>query len=174
MDILILILLSVVMLRIAYVDYREQYIYNIDVLSGAALSIAYNFCFSAVETSMKGGVCGFAVGYVIFAVTKQVYGVEAFGFGDVLLLGVLGLFFGFPVFFHYFAITIIITGLVASCFLLYDRSAATMAVPMAPIFIGGGFSYVLSGYPTIERFVFKSCYGICYEIYGSIELLLGI
>lgn len=174
MEILILFLLSVVMLRIAYIDYREQYIYDLDLLAGAVLSLAYNVCILTVEASLKGGVCGFAVGYVMFAVTKRIYGEEAFGFGDVLLLGVIGLFFGYPVFLHYFTITIIITGFVASGFLLYDRSVAKMAVPMAPIFIGGGFSHVFTGYPTIETFVFRSCYAIYYEIYRFIELLLFV
>lgn len=174
MDIFLLFLLSAVMLRIAYIDYREQYIYDLDILAGAALSLAYNVYFFTVEGSLKGGVCGFAVGYVIFAVTKQVYGEEAFGFGDVLLLGVLGLFFGHPMFLHYFAITIILVGFVASGFLLYDRSVAKMAVPMAPIFVAGAFLHVWTGYPTIEHFIFRTCYGICHEIYGFIESLLVV
>lgn len=160
------------MLRIAYIDYKEHYIYDLDILMASVISVAYNVYFFAAGASLKGGICGFAVGYVIFAVTKQVYGEEAFGFGDVLLLGVLGLFFGFPAFLHYFAITIMLVGLVASGFLLYDKSLAKKAVPMAPIFVAGGFLHVWTNYPTVETFIFRTCYGMCHEINGLINLLV--
>ena len=90
MDIFLLVLLSGIMLKIAYLDYKEQYIYDLDVGIAGIITIAYAANSATLYSSVIGGICGFAIGYVIYAVAKMVYGEEAFGFGDVLLLGVLG------------------------------------------------------------------------------------
>ena len=165
MDIGLLLLLSVVMIKIAYIDYKEQCIYDIDIGLAGILAMAYSLCTSNLYVSIIGGICGFGIGYVIYAVAKMVYGEEAFGFGDVLLLGVLGIFFGYPMFLHYFANTIMITGFIAACFLLYDRSVAKMAVPMAPIFIAGAFLQVWNHYPTVDDFLLNKCLGMLSAFY---------
>lgn len=160
MDIFLLVLLSGIMLKIAYLDYKEQYIYDLDIGIAGIITIAYAANSATLYSSVIGGICGFTVGYVIYATAKMVYGEEAFGFGDVLLLGVLGIFFGYPMFYHYFANTIMITGFIATCFLLYDNSATRMAVPMAPIFIAGAFLQVWSEYPTVYDFLLNKCFGV--------------
>ena len=163
----LILLLAIVMLKIAYVDFKEQYIYDIDIGIATIITIAHSLCTSNLDASIFGGVYGFVIGYVIYAVAKMVYGEEAFGFGDVLLLGVLGIFFGYPMFLHYFANTIMITGFIATCFLIYDSSAAKMAVPMAPIFIAGAFLQVWNRYPTVDDFLLNKCLGIvslCYQV----------
>lgn len=167
MDIFLLVLLSGIMLKIAYLDYKEQYIYDLDIGIAGIITIAYAANSATLYSSVIGGICGFTVGYVIYATAKMVYGEEAFGFGDVLLLGVLGIFFGYPMFLHYFANTIMITGFIATCFLIYDSSAAKMAVPMAPIFIAGAFLQVWNRYPTVDDFLLNKCLGIvsvCYQV----------
>ena len=167
MEIGLLLLFSIVMLKIAYVDYKEQYIYDVDIVVAGMIALAYSFCTSNLYVSIFGGICGFAIGYIIYAVAKMVYGEEAFGFGDVILLGVMGIFFGYPMVLHYFANTIMITGFIAMWFLLYDSSAAKMAVPMAPIFIAGAFLQVWNEYPTVYDFLFNQCFGLlsaCYHL----------
>lgn len=168
MDIFLLVLLSGIMLKIAYLDYKEQYIYDLDIGIAGIITIAYAANSATLYSSVIGGICGFTVGYVIYATAKMVYGEEAFGFGDVLLLGVLGIFFGYPMFYHYFANTIMITGFIAMCFLLYDSSAAKMAVPMAPIFIAGAFLQVWNEYPTVYDFLFNQCFGLLSAFYHLI------
>ena len=168
MEIGLLLLFSIVMLKIAYVDYKEQYIYDVDIGVAGMIALAYSLCTSNLYVSIVGGICGFAIGYVIYVVAKMVYGEESFGFGDVILLGVMGIFFGYPMVLHYFANTIMITGFIAMCFLLYDSSVAKMAVPMAPIFIAGAFLQVWNEYPTVYDFLFNRCIGILSAFYHLI------
>ena len=141
-------------LKIAYVDFKEQYIYDLDLIVVSVPIMMFNLCYSTWKSALLGGVVGFLIGYVIFAVSYYVYKEEAFGFGDVLLLGVIGLFFGFPIFLHYFAITIMAAGVVALVLILYDSKNCRMALPLAPVFIVGIGGYVLLGYPTVIDAVF--------------------
>ena len=141
-------------LKIAYVDFKEQYIYDFDLIVVATPIMMFNVCYSTWKSSLLGGGIGFLIGYLIFAVSYYVYKEEAFGFGDVLLLGVIGLFFGFPTFLHYFAITIMVAGVGALLLILYDSKNRKMALPLAPVFIAGILGYVVCGYPTIYDFVF--------------------
>ena len=141
-------------LKIAYVDFKEQYIYDLDLMVVSAPIMMFHLCYSTWKSALLGGVVGFLIGYVIFAASYYVYKEEAFGFGDVLLLGVIGLFFGFPIFLHYFAITIMAFGVVALVLILYDSKNCKMALPLAPVFIVGIGGYVLLGYPTVIDAIF--------------------
>ena len=173
MEIIYLFITSLIFLKIAYVDYKEHYIYDLDIAFAIAVILAYNLYLSNLKDACIGGVIGFVIGYAIYAASYYVYKEEAFGFGDVLLLGVLGLFFGFPTFLHYFAVTIMATGVVAAFLILYDRKYRKLEIPMAPIFILGAVSYVLLGYPSIEDTVIAVYYSIFVGIYGLFELVLN-
>ena len=153
-EIIYLCFVAAMFLKIAYVDFKEQYIYDFDLLVVTTPILMFNICYSTWKLALLGGVIGFLIGYVIFAVSFYVYKEEAFGFGDVLLLGVIGLFFGFPTFLHYFAITIMAAGVGALVFILYDNKNCKMALPLAPVFIVGIGGYVLLGYPTVIDAVF--------------------
>ena len=146
--------IALIFLKIAYVDFKQHYIYDFDICLATVVIIGYNFYQSNLKDACIGGVVGFLIGYSIFAASYYVYKEEAFGFGDVLLLGVIGLFFGFPTFLHYFAITIMAAGLFALVLILYDINNRKMALPLAPVFIVGIGGYVLLGYPTVVDAVF--------------------
>lgn len=173
MEIIYVFITSLIFLKIAYVDYKEHYIYDLDIAFAVVVILAYNLYLSNLKDACIGGVIGFVIGYAIYAASYYVYKEEAFGFGDVLLLGVLGLFFGFPTFLHYFAVTIMATGVVAAFLILYDRKYRKLEIPMAPIFILGAVSYVLLGYPSIEDTVIAVYYSIFVGIYGLLEFMLS-
>lgn len=151
---LYLFIVLVVLLKIAYVDFKEHSIYDLDILIVSLVICVFNiYCFNLVPM-LLGGAIGFVIGYVIYSVAFYVYKEEAFGFGDVLLLGSLGMFFGYPVFLHYFAITIMAIGIIAALLILYDSKYRKMEIPMAPVFIFGAFTYVICGYPSLEDIFF--------------------
>lgn len=174
MEIVYLLITLAIFLKIAYIDYKEHYIYDLDIAFVAIVILAYNLYFSNLKCTCIGGAVGFAIGYAIYAASYFVYKQEAFGFGDVLLLGVLGLYFGFPTFLHYFAITIMATGLIAVILIIYDSKYRKLEVPMAPIFTLGAISYVLLGYPSIEDTIITIYYGFFVGMYGLLELVLKI
>ena len=153
-EIVYLCFIAAIFLKIAYVDFKEQYIYDFDLLVVTTPILMFNVCYSTWKSALLGGVIGFLIGYVIFAVSYYVYKEEAFGFGDVLLLGVIGLFFGFPTFLDYFAITIMVAGIFALVLILYDINNRKMTLPLAPVFIVGMGGYVLLGYPSVVDVVF--------------------
>lgn len=161
MEMIYFIFVSAILLRISYIDYKEHYIYDLDICIAAFVILAYNVYLSNWQCACMGGVIGFVIGYAIYAASYYVYKEEAFGFGDVLLLGTLGLFFGYPTFFHYFAVTIMATGVVALGFILWDRKYRKMELPMAPVFVIGAISYVLLGYPSIEDTIIAFYYVFC-------------
>ena len=160
MEIIYFIFVSVMLLRIAYIDFKEHYIYDLDIGIIAFVILAYNIYLSNWKCACIGGVIGFVIGYVIYVASYYAYQEEAFGFGDVLLLGALGLLFGYPTFFHYFAITIMATGIVAAGFILWDSKYRKMELPMAPVFVLGAISFILLDYPCIEEAVYWIHYGI--------------
>lgn len=172
MDVVYLFLTAAMFLKIAYIDYKEHYIYDVDISIVTAIIVGYNLLFTNFKDMFMGGILGFAIGYAIYAMSYYVYKEEAFGFGDVLLLGVLGLYFGYPTFFHYFAITIMATGVIAAVLIIYDSKYRKMEVPMAPIFTLGAVSYVIFGYPSIEDAVIAVYYDFFVGLLGVFELVL--
>lgn len=142
--------LALVLGEIAWVDYREHAIYDFDTLLAFALVLAYKYLIHALGMSLLFSLLGLLIGLVIFFVSYKVYGFEAFGFGDVLLLAVMGLWFSYD-FFSYFAHTFMASGfgiLLLVPFLGY-RKAMQIEMPLAPILVAGAFLYVLMGKPSI-------------------------
>ena len=142
--------LALVLGEIALVDYREHAIYDFDTLLAFALVFAYKYLIHALGMSLLFSLLGLLIGLVIFFVSYKVYGFEAFGFGDVLLLAVMGLWFSYD-FFSYFALTFMVSGfgiLLLVPFLGY-RKAMQIEMPLAPILVAGAFLYVLMGRPSI-------------------------
>lgn len=142
--------LALVLGEIAWVDYREYAIYDFDTLLAFTLVFAYKYLIHALGMSLLFSLLGLLIGLVIFFVSYKAYGFEAFGFGDVLLLAVMGLWFSYD-FFSYFALTFMVSGfgiLLLVPFLGY-RKAMQIEMPLAPILVAGAFLYVLMGKPSI-------------------------
>ena len=87
--------LALVLGEIAFVDYREHAIYDFDTLLAFALVFAYKYLIHALGMSLLFSLLGLLIGLIIFFVSYKVYGFEAFGFGDVLLLAVMGLWLSY-------------------------------------------------------------------------------
>ena len=85
----------VLLLRIAYLDYRYLYIEDRDILGGIVLAM----CLQAVKGQFLDGIAGLVMtticAFLIFYLARWYYGKVAFGAGDVTLLMFLGTFVGF-------------------------------------------------------------------------------
>ena len=121
------ILVAAIFGRIAYVDYKECAIYDRDSLVAFVIIFCYSLYQGNIKDALIGAGVGLAIGFLIFFTAYKLYGFEAFGLGDVLLLGILGLFFAQD-FLSYLCISLTVSGfLVLVCipFVGYERISRT-------------------------------------------------
>ena len=111
-------IVMVILLKIAWIDFKEKYIYDLDILIATGIITFYNIYKGDFLDSVFGGITGFLIGFLIFGMAYIIYEEEAFGFGDVLLLCVIGQYLGSYLFISYFVITTIFFGMVALCAVL--------------------------------------------------------
>lgn len=81
---------------VGFIDYDTMYIYDAMLLFYFIIfGIYYEIAdFANIWMHIKGAVYCFVIFSVIYFLAKLYYGQEAFGFGDVLLNGVLGFYLG--------------------------------------------------------------------------------
>lgn len=150
MEYILYFLIGSIFFKIAYTDYKEHAIYDRDTLVALLLVGTYQFIVSNLLDSIIFAVIGLMIGFVIFLVAYQVYGFEAFGMGDVFLLGVLGLLFSSS-FLNYLALSLMISGLVVTFlipFMGYEK-VCKLEIPLAPLLLAWVPIYILAGKPSI-------------------------
>lgn len=136
MDYIYYFLLAVIFMKIAYIDYKEHAIYDRDNLLAALLVALYSIYNGIFLDALLGAAIGFAIGFAIFFVAYKFYGFEAFGLGDVFLLGILGLLFAQD-FLSYFSISLMVSGfliLLLVPFVGYRR-ICSLEIPLAPLLL---------------------------------------
>ena len=151
MTLLYFFAVSLIFLKIGYTDFKEKYIYDRDLLLAAVIIMLHSIYNAQLINSLIGALAGFLIGYIIYAAAMLVYHEEAFGFGDVLLLSVLGMLLNWPVFIHYFCISIILTGFFFILVLLVNPNLRNLSIPFAPILIFWLPVFLTAGKPTIFK-----------------------
>lgn len=162
------VFIALIMIIIAIVDWRHKYIYTVHLVIAFTLvmlhhlGLDYSFYF-------LGAAAGFLIGYAIYKIALWYYKEEAFGFGDVLLLGVLGFYFGWPSFINYFAITYLLFGWLAIFSLIFVswKDIKKISLPMAPIYVSGAFLFKAWGCPTLLEAYYDTCIYISAAIYKA-------
>lgn len=144
------ILIAIIMIIIAVIDWREKYIYTIHLLIAFAL-VGFHHLAQDYTYYLLGGFIAFFIGYAMYYTAFAYYKEEVFGWGDVLLLGILGFYFGWPTFIHYFSITYLSVGLSSLCSLIFIpwNKLRKINMPMAPIYVAGAFIFKFWGCPTL-------------------------
>lgn len=144
-----------VLLFIAYVDYKTCYIYDAHIGLAFILVLLKRalFGFEFLDFTL-GTVCGFAIGYVMYKLAYLYYKEEAFGFGDVLLLMVIGAYFGFSKFFPCFSITYLALGVIVIPACIVKPSLIHSSIPMAPVYVLGALFFKLIGSPDLIDFLY--------------------
>lgn len=134
------------------IDFKTRYIYDLHIAVTGFL-ILLRLIGSDYLSHFVGAGFGFLVGFVMYKGAFWYYREEAFGFGDVLLLMLLGLYFGWPLFIHFFAVCYMLIGLVILIPILFRPKLLKTSVPMAPFYILGAFFYKYLGTPDCIEFV---------------------
>lgn len=135
-------------LTISYIDSKTQYIYDRDMI-GLFITVmvfqAYNGNFSS---AIIGGGAAAAIGFLIYWVAYRVYQEEAFGLGDVYLLGILGCYWSWPQILHFLCFAFLLGGIIAAIALMVTGNR-NYRLALGPIFIFAISLYYLCNKPTI-------------------------
>lgn len=160
------VFIALIMIIIAIVDWRHKYIYTVHLIIAFALVMLHHLGLD-YSSYFLGATAGFLIGYVIYKIALWYYKTEAFGFGDVLLLGVLGFYFGWPAFINYFAVTYLVFGWLAIFSLIFVswKDFKKISLPMAPIYVSGAFLFKFWGCPTLLEAYYDTCIYISAAIY---------
>lgn len=146
------VFVGISLLAMAVIDLKSRYIYDVHIVI-TGLLICVRLLGSNYLSHLFGAGVGFLIGYLMYKLAYFYYREEAFGFGDVLLLMLLGLYFGWPIFLHYFAVCYMLIGLVIIVPIVLRPKLLRASVPMAPFYIFGAFAYKLLGSPDCLEFV---------------------
>ena len=150
MEYIIYVLIAGILAKIAYTDYKEHAIYDRDILIACGVIAIYQCLLSNFLDALIFTILGLMIGFVIFLASYQYYGFEAFGMGDVFLLGVLGLLFSSS-FLNYLALSLMISGFVVIFlipFMGYEK-VCKLEIPLAPLLLAWVPVYILAGKPSI-------------------------
>lgn len=160
------VFIALIMIIIAIIDWRHRYIYTVHLIIVFVFSILHHLGHDYLPYFI-GGIVGFSIGYLIYKIAYWYYKDEAFGFGDVLLLGVLGFYFGWPSFINYFAVTYLVFGWFAIFSLIFVswKDFKKISLPMAPIYVSGAFLFKFWGCPTLLEAYYDTCIYISAAIY---------
>ena len=162
------VFIAAMLILIAIVDLKHKYIYTVHLIIVFVFSILHHLGHDYLLYFI-GGIVGFSIGYLIYKIAYWYYKDEAFGFGDVLLLGVLGFYFGWPTFIHYFSITYLLVGLLSLCSLIFISwsKLRTITMPMAPVYVAGAFIFKFWGCPTLQNAYYDICIYVSAAIYKA-------
>lgn len=141
------VFIAVSLLIMALIDLKTRYIYDFHIIFTGFL-ICIKLIGSNYIYHFYGAMLGFIIGYLMYKAAYLYYSQEAFGFGDVLLLMLLGLYFGWPLFIHYFAVCYMLIGLVIILPIFFKPSILKAEVPMGPFYIFGAFAFKYMGSPS--------------------------
>ena len=91
------------------------------ILASGILNILFNFSKEAVISSLLGMLFGFGILFVINLVFEKITKTEGFGFGDMKLLGSIGLFVGLKSIAVIFFESILISSIFGIVFIVYKK-----------------------------------------------------
>lgn len=141
--------------KITLIDLKERRIYDFDLYKVFFLCLLYKFYIDDIVNTLCGAVLGIFIGFCIYKISLILYNDEVFGFGDVLLLAVLGAYFGFPNIYHYFTICILCSGLFLGLLILINSKLKNTEIPLAPMFIFWVLLYSTLDFPNINHILWK-------------------
>jgi len=117
------IVLMVLLLSAAAIDWRTRRIPNWLVLAGAAFGLVYNFAAGGVMSGLLAALAGLALGLVLLL---PLYALRVMGAGDVKLMAAVGAIVGATGIVYAVVCTFIAGGIAALLFALYHRAVRRM------------------------------------------------
>lgn len=153
---LFLAIIAFFLIKIAYIDYRTQYIYVRDLLVLGAIVIIYKIVNGDLKLSIIAGAAAYIFGYAIYKISYLVYREEAFGLGDVYLLGILGCYWSWPSIIHFIYFSFLLAAIIGIIILVCTKNRK-YKVAFGPILNISVFLYYLFGMPKIYYIIAKMC-----------------
>lgn len=129
-----------------YTDLKEGLVYDRHLLLSSILFLLGS---QDRPSSVLGCLAGLALGWALRFSASALFGGEAFGEGDVLLLGTLGLWHGWPGTLSFFCFASMAMGLAALAVLLLHPELAKKPVPLCPGYILASLAWQVTGRPGI-------------------------
>lgn len=148
-----LVLIGIIYLYIAYIDFKTSYIWDMHILISVVINIINAVVVGRLMDSAIGGVIAFGLHYFLFLVVKAIYKEERYGMGDVLLMGSIGMMLGVADFCQYQFMQIMITGFLGMFLLMLK--GRNWSFPMGPVYVFWLFAYILLGRPDVLGWYFQ-------------------
>ena len=160
LDLIKYYILTPILLAIFVIDYKHQIIPNRLTLTMFEIGLAFAFIYGlsniAISINMiLGMVAGAGIFLLITLIGGLVYGKEAMGFGDVKLMGCLGLWFGLSEIII-IALMSFLIGAILSIILLVTRiKKSDEYIPFGPFIVLSTFIAMFVPYNTILVILMK-------------------
>ena len=155
LDLIKYLILTPMLLSVVVIDYKLQIIPNRLNLTmfeiGLVIAFLYGLSDVAITINMAlGMLAGGGIFLLITLIGGAIYGKEAMGFGDVKLMGALGLYFGLS---NIIAITLVsfLIGAILSVILLVTKiKKMDEYIPFGPFIVIGTFVSIFVPFETIK------------------------
>ena len=155
LDLIKFMILTPMLLSVFVIDYKSQIIPNRLNLTIFEIGMGFAFLYGLSDVAITinmllGMLAGGGIFLLITLVGGVIYGKEAMGFGDVKLMGALGLYFGLS---NIIAITLVsfLIGAVLSVILLITKiKKMDEYIPFGPFIVLGTFISIFVPFETIK------------------------
>ncbi len=139
-DLLKYLILTPMLLSVFVIDYHHQIIPNRLVLTMFEIGLIFTFLYGISDINIAihnliGMVVGAGVFLLITWIGKLIAGKEAMGFGDVKLMGALGLYFGFSSIIGISLIAFLIGAILSILLLVLKVKKADEYIPFGPFIV---------------------------------------
>lgn len=160
LDLIKYYILTPILLSIFVIDYRHQIIPNRLTLTLFELGLVFSFIYGlsniAISIDMLlGMLAGAGIFLVITLIGGLVYGKEAMGFGDVKLMGCLGLWFGFSKIIVIALLSFLIGAILSIILLVTKIKKSDEYIPFGPFIVLGTFITIFVPFNTILMILMK-------------------
>ena len=153
-------ILTPMLLSAFIIDFKLQIIPNRLNLTIFEVGLVFAFLYGLSDVSITinlalGAVTGAGIFLAITLIGGAIYGKEAMGFGDVKLMGAIGLFFGFQ---KIIAVTLVafLLGAVISIILLATKiKKMDEYIPFGPFIVLGAFINIFTPFIIIKNVLFE-------------------
>ena len=160
LDLIKLIILTPMLLSVFVIDYKLQIIPNRLNLTIFEIGLIFTFLYGlsniAISINMiLGMLVGGGIFLLITLVGGLIYGKEAMGFGDVKLMGALGLYFGMSNIIVITLLAFLIGAILSILLLVSKKRKSSEYIPFGPFIVIATFISIYVPFETIKNLLIQ-------------------
>ena len=160
LDLIKFIILTPMLLSVFVIDYKLQIIPNRLNLTIFEIGLIFTFLYGlsniAISINMiLGMLVGGGIFLLITLVGGLIYGKEAMGFGDVKLMGALGLYFGMSNIIVITLLAFLIGAILSILLLVSKKRKSSEYIPFGPFIVIGTFISIYVPFETIKNLLIQ-------------------